>query len=269
MPEHCPVCGAEVIMSEDKKMTRCPNVNCPAQLRERLTHYASREALDIEGLGEKRAEQLIDAGLVASVADLYHLQKDQLVALERYAEKSAQNLLEEIEGSKETTLPRFLYALGIPQVGQHMSRVLAENFATLDALMEADEETLLAIDEIGPEVAHSIRGFFEEEQNRELIVALREVGLSLENPLAEERPQPLAGLTFVFTGELERWTRDEVQRYVERLGADATSSVSGNTDYVVAGPGAGSNLDEAQRRDVPVMDEEAFVAFVEERRGGA
>jgi DNA ligase (NAD+) len=268
MPERCPVCDAEIVMTEDKKQAYCPNPDCPAQLRESLTHYASREALDIEGLGKKHAQQLIDAGLVDSLASLYDLTAEELVALERFAEKSARNLLREIEASKETTLARFVYGLGVPLVGQHLARVLAQHYASLDDLMTASEEELEDVDEVGPQVAHSVAEFFEDERNRRLIAEIREAGLALENPAyrAEAGPQPLEGLTFVFTGELERWTRDEVQRFVERLGARATSGVSGETDYVVAGPGAGSKLDEAQERDIPVMDEEEFVDFVEERR---
>ncbi|MFP4394566.1 MAG: NAD-dependent DNA ligase LigA, partial [Anaerolineales bacterium] len=265
IPDHCPVCGAEVVMSDDKKIARCPNIDCPAQLRERLTHFASRAAMDIEGLGEKRAQQLIDAGLIEHVSDLYALseKKDDLLDLERYAEKSVQNLLDEIENSKEQTLPRFLYALGVPLVGEHIARVLAEHFDTLDDLMAAAEDDLQAIAEIGPEVARSVVTFFEQEENRAIIAEMRDAGLSLHNPHAEAGEQPLAGLTFVFTGKLDRWTRDEVQRHVERLGGRATSSVSGQTDYVVAGPGAGSKLDEARARDVPVLDEEEFVELVE------
>jgi DNA ligase (NAD+) len=265
MPDQCPVCGSEVVMSEDKKQTRCTNMNCPAQLRERVTHFASREAMDIEGLGEKRAEQLIDAGLVKRLSSLYELTKDDLLSLERFADKSAENLLREIEDSKEQTLPRFLYALGIPLVGEHMTRVLATHFKTLGDLMQASEEELQKIEEIGPQVAHSIVTFFSEDENQ-VIQEIREAGLTLGNPYAEEEAQPLEGLTFVFTGSLERWTRDEVKRFVEQLDGRATSSVSGETDYVVAGPGAGSKLDEAKEQGIPVMDEEEFVQFVEERR---
>lgn len=268
MPETCPVCGADVVMSADKKQTRCPNVSCPAQLRERVTHFASRAGMDIDGLGEKRAQQLIDAGLVEQLSDLYRLSKDDLLGLERYAEKSAQNLLDEIAASKEQTLARFLYALGVPLVGEHVTRVLARHYETLDDVMAASTEDLEAIHEIGPEVARAIVTFFGAERNRQVIGAMREAGLTLENPLyaGTEKAQPLDGLTFVFTGELERWTRDEVKRYVERLGGRATSSVSGETDYVVAGPGAGQKRDEARQRDVPVLDEEAFEALVEDRR---
>ena len=268
MPDECPVCGAEVVMSEDKKQTRCPNVNCPAQLQGRITHFASREALDIEGLGEKRAQQLIDAGLVERLSDLYALSKDDLLALDRYAEKSAQNLLREIEQSKEKSLARFLYGLGVPLVGEHVTRVLVRRYRTLDDLMAASQEELESIHEIGPQVAHNIVTFFEAEQNRRVIQEMREAGLELENPMfaGSGEAQPLAGLTFVFTGELERWTRDEVKRYVERLGGRATSGVSGETDYVVAGPGAGQKLEQARERDVPVLDEDEFVALVNDRR---
>lgn len=266
MPDTCPVCGGEVVMSEDKKMARCTNVNCPAQLREQIKHFASREAMDIEGLGDKRAQQLVEAGLVDSLEALYKLTKDDLLSLDQYGEKSAQNLLDEVEASKEQTLSRFLYALGIPQVGAHIARVLAQHFQTLDELMNASQETLLDIDEIGPEVANSVTTFFETGGNRDAIEAIRDAGLELENSLYRQGKQPLEGLTFVFTGELERWTRDEVKHYVERLGARASSSVSGVTDYVVAGPGAGSKLDEAKEHNIPILDEAAFVELVEEKR---
>ncbi len=266
MPETCPVCGTEVVMSEDKQLTRCPNANCPAQVRERLTHFADREAMDIEGLGEKMAEKLIAGEHVERLSDLYGLTQKELLALEGFAETSAQNLLDEIEASKETTLARFLYALGIFRVGQHVARVVAQHFATLDDLRAAGREDLKAIEGIGPEVAESIVSFFEREENREMLAEMREAGLTLDNPLAKEGAQPLEGLTFVFTGSLDRWTRDEVQRYVERLGGRATTSVSGNTDYLVRGPGAGSKVDEARDEGVPIMDEEEFVNFVEERQ---
>ena len=267
IPRQCPVCGGEVLMSEDKKQARCTNLNCPARLRESVTHYASREAMDIEGLGEKRAEQLIEVGLIDHLSDIYRLSKDDLVPLERFADKSAQNLLDEIAGSKEATLDRFIYAIGIPLVGQHVSQILARTYRTFDELMVASQEELEAIDDIGPQVARGIVTFFENEQNREVVQEIREAGLTLSNPLyrAEEEELPLEGLTFVFTGSLDRWTRDEVKQYVERLGGRATSSVSGETDYVVAGPGAGSKLDKARERGVRVMDEDDFVSFVEER----
>jgi DNA ligase (NAD+) len=266
IPDACPVCGADIVLSDDKKQAFCTGgMACPAQLRGRLTHYASREAMDIEGLGEKRAVQLIDAGLIERISDLYALEKDDLLELERFADTSAQNLLDEIAASLEQDLDRFLYALGIPLVGVHVARLLATHLGALDAIMEATEEDLQAIGDIGPEVAHSIVTFFEDEQNRAVIEAIREAGLVLSNPYREAE-QPLEGLTFVFTGSLDQWTRDEVERLVERLGGRATSSVSGKTDYVVAGSGAGQKRDDAEARDVPVLDEEAFAELLEARR---
>ncbi len=268
IPDRCPVCEGEVVMSDDEKQAHCTNVNCPARLRESVTHYASREGMDIKGLGEKRAEQLIEAGLIERVSDLYELTKDDLVSLERFADKSACNLLDEIEDSKQQTLDRFIYAMGIPLVGQHVAQVLARKYETLDDVMGASKKELESVPDVGPEVARGVVAFFENERNREVIEAIRNAGLTLNNPLyrAGEEGGPLAGLTFVFTGSLERWTRDEVKRYVERRGGRATSSVSGETAYVVAGPGAGSKLEEARQRGIPVMDEGEFVDFVEERR---
>lgn len=268
IPGECPVCGGEVVVSADKRQAHCTNVSCPARIRESLTHYASREGMDVEGLGEKRAEQLIDAGLVMNLSDIYKLSHEELVSLERFADQSAQNLLDEIEDSKEQTLDRFVYAIGIPLVGQHGAQVLARNFETLDALMEASEEDLEKIRDIGPKVANAIVAFFEDKSNRETIDETRKAGLKLSNPLYTrgDEERPLEGLTFVFTGRLERWTRDEVKRYVEQLGGRATSSVSGETDYVVAGASAGSKLDEAREQDIPTMDEAEFVGFVEGRR---
>ncbi len=265
IPDACPVCGAEVVLSDDKKQAFCTGgMTCPAQFRERLKHYASRTATDIEGLGDKRAEQLIDAGLIEDISDLYRIEKADLLALERYADKSAQNLLDEIAASLKQDLDRFVYALGIPLVGSATARLLAQHFATLDALMGADEAALTAIDDIGPEVAHSIVAFFEDDDNRRVIDDIRDAGLTLTNPYAADEA-PLEGLTFVFTGSLDDWTRSAVQRFVEQHGANATSSVSGNTDYVVAGPGAGSKRDEAEERDIPVLDENAFHELLQER----
>jgi DNA ligase (NAD+) len=265
MPDRCPVCGAQTVTSEDKKMTRCPNMNCPAQLQERIKHFASRGGMYIEGLGEKRVEQLYEAGLVKRIHALYHLTKDDLLSLTRYADKSAENLLKEIEQSKQQSMERFLYALGIPLIGEHLARVLAQNYKNLDDLIEASREELQEINEIGPEVANSITTFFKDERNRQEIAKILEAGLKLSNPLytAEEKQRPLQDLTFVFTGTLKRWTRDEVKRMVEQLGGRAVSSVSRETDYVVAGPGAGSKLDRAKKLNIPVLNEEQFAKLVE------
>ncbi|MGV9104135.1 MAG: NAD-dependent DNA ligase LigA [Candidatus Thorarchaeota archaeon] len=264
MPDSCPVCGADVFMSEDKKTARCTNISCPAQVRERLTHFASREAMDIEGVGEKRAEQLIEAGLLDGFQSLYSLTLEDLTQLERFAEKSASNLLNEIEESKEQPLHRFIHALGIPLVGVHVAQLLAQNYRTLDDLMDAEAEDLLSIEGIGAEVANSVTAFFDEDENREAIEAVRESGLTLENPLYGEAKKPLQGLTFVFTGALDEFTRTEAKELVTRLGGRATSSVSGVTDYVVAGPGAGSKLDKAKELGVPIIDEEEFISMTEQ-----
>ncbi len=263
IPDKCPVCGADVAMSADKKQAICTNPRGDAQLREALSHYASRGAMDIEGLGGKRAEQLIEAGLVSDLADLYELRTEDLEQLEGFARKSAQKLVDQIQSRRKTTLQRFLYALGIPQVGSHVATVLARHFDTLDELMEASADDLLAINEIGPHIARSVVSFFGEDENRRMLASLRDAGIELTNPLAEPTSQPLEDQTFVFTGALDRWTREEAQRLVERLGAQASSSVSGNTDYVVAGPGAGQKLDEARDREIPVLDEAAFIDLLE------
>lgn len=259
LPEACPVCGAEVALSDDKKQAFCTGgLTCPAQLRERIKHYASREAMDIEGLGDKRAEQLINTGLIEQLSDLYRLTKDDLLQLERYADKSAQNLLDALEETLEQELDRFVYALGIPLVGTATARQLARRFTTIDDLMAADEEELQSIEDIGPEVARSIVAFFEDGDNRHVLRDIRAAGLSLSNPYAEQE-QALEDLTFVFTGQLDRWTRGDAQRLVEQHGARATSSVSAQTDYVVAGPGAGQKRDDAEALGVTVLDEEGFV----------
>jgi len=265
LPENCPVCGASVVISEDKKQAHCTNINCPAQIRQRIEHFASHSAMDIDGLGEKISAQLFERELVKNLPDLYELTKEDLLSLDGFAEKSAANLLEEIEASKEQTLARFLVALSIPQVGEHMARLLAEHFTDLEALIGASREDLEVLDEVGPVLAKSVVTFFSQPQNRKAIREMKSAGLALTNPLAGAQQGALAGLTFVFTGRLERWTRDEVKQLVERQGGRATSSVSGETDYVVAGPGHGSKLDEAEVHDVPIMDEDQFFDFLEKR----
>lgn len=265
LPETCPVCGADVVLSDDKKQAFCTGgMTCPAQLREQLKHYASREAMDIEGLGDKRAKQLIDAGLIDRLSDLYALEKDDLLALERYADTSAQSLIGEIEHSLEQDLDRFIYALGIPLVGTATARRLARHFSTLDKLRDASEEQLQTIDDVGPEVARSIARFFADDDNRHVIGEIQDAGLSLSNPYAEGA-HPLQGLTVVFTGTLDRWTRDDVQQLVEHHGGRATSSVSGETDYLIAGPGAGQKRDAAEDHGVPVLTEEDFLDLLDER----
>ncbi|MGC9529111.1 MAG: NAD-dependent DNA ligase LigA [Candidatus Bipolaricaulaceae bacterium] len=266
MPDHCPVCGGKVVTSEDKKSTRCTNMNCPAQLRERIMHFASRGGMDIEGLGEKRVQQLLEAGLVDRISSLYHLRKQDLLSLERFADKSAENLLQQLEASKRPTLDRFLYALGIPLVGEHVARVLAARFPDLDRLRGASKEELMEIHEIGPEVADSIVTFFSQEENQRVIRELLDAGVELSNPLFTGRgPRPLEGVTVVFTGSLRRWTRDEATRLVEQFGGRAATSVSGETDFVVAGPGAGAKLARARELGIEVLDEDDFLRLLQDR----
>ncbi len=258
MPKNCPVCDTEIIMSDDKKQAKCPNLSCPAQLRGRLTHYASRQAMDIEGLGGKVAEQLIDEGLIKRISDLYKLTKEELIDLERFAEKSADNLITEINESKNTTLPRFLYALGIPLVGQHIAEVLAEHFENLEAIENAAEGELENIHEIGPEVTRSVTQFFAHKENQKVLTELKEAGFKIENPYAGQQEKPLEGLKFVFTGALDSFTRDEAKKAVQRLGGRATSSVSSETDYIVAGKDPGSKLEKARDEGVEILDEGTF-----------
>lgn len=266
MPGKCPVCGSEVVMSEDKKRAYCPNTACDAQLQERVKHFASREAMDIRGLGTKLVEQLADANLVERPSSVYHLDKKDLTSLERIGAKSADKLLREIEKSKDKPLSRFLYGLGIPLAGERTVRVLTENFASLDELMKASEGDLREIEEIGPALAESIATFFAEEDNRQTIEEMREAGLTLPNPDREGGAAgPLKGLSIVFTGRLERWSRSEAESLAKSLGGRTLSNVSGSTDYVVAGPDAGSKLEEAKERDILVMSEKDFVGFLEER----
>jgi DNA ligase (NAD+) len=265
MPKKCPVCGSEVVMSEDKKRAFCPNTACPAQVRERLKHFASREAMDIQGLGEKLVEQLADAGFIERPSSIYRLSKEDLLSLERVGEKTADNLLREIEASKGKPLSRFLYGLGIPLVGEHLVRVLTRHFASIGDLMRASEEELRKVAEIGPAAASSIVTFFADEENRRTIEEMREAGLELPNPDRSGEGGPLKDLSIVFTGRLGRWSRNEAESLVESLGGRASSNVSANTDYVVVGPDAGSKLDEARERGVPVMDEEEFANLLQER----
>ncbi len=266
IPKKCPACNTRVIVSKDKKQARCPNLSCPAQLRGRLTHYASRLAMDIEGLGEKVAEKLVEEQLITSFSDLYKLKKEDLVPLENFAEKSANNLISEIKQSKTATLPNFLYALGIPLVGQHIAEVLSRHFNTLKEIRKASKEDLEKINEIGPEVAESINQFFSDEDNQETIAELKKAGLELENPHAQEKESPLEGIKFVFTGTLKEWSRNEAKNLVENMGGRSTDSVSSETDYLVKGKNPGSKLDAAKERGVKIINEKGFKDFIENYR---
>ncbi len=267
MPGKCPVCGADVI--KEGPIARCIGVACRAQLKERIKHFASLRALNIEGLGEKVIEQLVDREMVADPADLFFLSKRALARLERMGEKSAQNVLDALDRSRHTSFARLLHALGIRHVGEHTASLLAEQFHDMDALRNAAYEDLTAIPEIGPEVAKSILLFFAQESTKELLGKLERAGVEYETKAAAAAaaaPAPaLKGKTFVFTGRISR-PREEVRDLVERLGGRVASSVSKRTDYVVAGDDPGSKYEQAQKLGVQILDEQAFRALVE---GGA
>lgn len=262
MPDRCPVCGSAV--AREGAYYYCTGqAACPAQLRGALEHFASKSALNIDGLGEKTIQQLVEAGLVRNLADLYTLSKEQLLPLEGFADRSASLLIDAIARSKRAPLDRFLVGLGIRQVGQHIAQVLARHFGSLDAIMAADRATFESVHEIGPEIAASLESFFREEHNRQAIARLRQLGVVIVD--APTKPAGLHGLdgkTFVFTGGLERYTREEAKRRVEALGGRVASSVSKKTDYVVAGADAGSKLDQATRLGIRIVTEEEFIAIV-------
>jgi DNA ligase (NAD+) len=257
MPGRCPACGAEVV--REGAYVLCPaGLSCPAQIVGRIIHYASREGLDIENLGEKTAKQLYEKNLVESVADIYRLSVDDLRNLEGFAEKSAIKLHEAVEKSKSPQLDRFLYALGIRHVGGRMAQVLAREFGSLENLRKAKRSELERIPEVGPEIAESVADFFSRSENKKVLDDLQAAGLEIKSMPKKEREMPLKGKTFVFTGNLESYTREEAKRKVEELGGRATSSVSGETDFVVAGADPGSKLDEARKREVEILDEKEF-----------
>lgn len=264
-PGSCPVCHTEVYRPEGEAVARCPNLTCPAVARGAVKHFVSREAMDIEGLGDKVVDQLFDEGMVETMADLYDLTYEQVENLDRFAEKSARNLIENLEKSKDAPFHKVLFGLGLRHVGQHVARVLAEAFGSVEKLAGADEETLTAVHEIGPQVAESVRHFFSDENNIRLIERLRKAGLTFEtedtNNSAE---QPLAGKTIVFTGSLSRLTRGEAKELAQKFGGRASGSVSKKTDLVVAGPGAGSKLQKAEELGIETISEDEFIAMLPE-----
>jgi DNA ligase (NAD+) len=253
MPEKCPVCGTKVVRTEGEVDYRCVNANCPAKLRETILHFASRGVMNIDGMGEALVNQLSDRGLVKDVADIYKLTKADLLSLERMGDKSAQNVLDEIEASKKLPLERVIYGLGMRFVGERTAQFLAEHFGSMDALMNAGEEELQQVNEVGPRIAQSIAEFFQEKKNRELVEELRKAGLTFTGT-RKERGTKLAGKTFVLTGTLTR-PRDLVKKMIEDAGGRVAGSVSKKTDYVVAGTDAGSKLDKAKELGVSVIGE--------------
>jgi DNA ligase (NAD+) len=265
MPANCPVCGSPIVRPEEEAVARCSGgwIKCAAQRKGGLLHFVSRRAMDIEGLGEQLVEQLVDRGLVTTPADFYKLGLVMLAELDRMAEKSAQNLLNALEKSKSTTLARFIYALGIRHVGESTAKSLARHFGTLDALLEASEEQILVVDDIGPVVAQSILGFLADPLNRELIEQLRASGIHWEESEPERGNLTLAGKTFVLTGTLPTLKRDEAASMIEAAGGKVAGSVSKKTSYVVAGDDAGSKLAKAQELGVAIIDETELLTLLE------
>jgi DNA ligase (NAD+) len=264
MPEHCPVCGGNVVRTPGEADHRCVNANCPAKLQGTILHFASRHVMNIDGLGDVLVNQLTERGLVKNVADLYKLTKDDLLRLERMGEKSAENVLAEIEASKKLPLERVIYGLGIRFVGERTAQFLAEHFGALDAIMNASAEELEEVNEVGPRIAESIVEFFADEHNRKLVGDLRKAGLTFTGQ-KKEKGTKLAGKTFVLTGTLVRHTRDEAKKMIEDAGGRVSGSVSKKTDYVVAGSDAGSKLDKARELGVSVIGEEELEGLVGHR----
>ena len=262
-PEDCPVCGAPVEHSTGEADHRCVNAACPARVAESLLHFASRGVMNIEGLGEAVVEQLLARGLVRSVADLYALTTEQLLSLERIGQKTADTLLAEIAKSRSAPLPRVIYGLGIPFVGERTAEQLAEEFGSMDLLVEANEQQLQAVNDVGPRVSAAILAFFSEAPNRAIVEALRAAGLQF-TATRRERTAEFAGLTFVLTGTLPTLTREQAKQRIENAGGKVSGAVSKKTSYVVAGEEAGSKLEKAQELGLPVLDEAALLALLAE-----
>lgn len=264
MPDRCPVCGAEVIRPSGEAMHRCTNMACPAQALERLKHFVSRGAMDIEGIGEKLCTALFEQGLVKNVADFYYLTQEQLLQVERMGEKSVSNIMNSIAASKDRPLGRLVFGLGIEHVGSETANLLARRFLTMDRLVQATEEELTAIPSIGPRIAESVRAFFRQPQNLEIIERLRKAGVRMDQgPEAQSAAgSPLAGKIFVLTGKLESLTREQAEERIRSLGGTAASSVSKKTSFVVVGADPGSKLEKARALGVPVLTEAQFLEFI-------
>ncbi len=267
VPERCPVCKSDILRIEGEPVVRCSSgLYCPAQRKGAIKHFASRAAMDVEGLGDKLVDQLVEQGLITCVKDLYHLKKEQLVALERMGEKSAENLLAALEESKKTTFARFIYALGIREVGKATATALAEHFQDLDSLMQTDSERLQEVPDIGPVTAQNITTFFNQEHNREVIMELRKVGIVWKKK-TESVKQHLAGKIYVFTGRLEKYSRTQAASRLKALGAKVTGNVSKKTTAVIAGDDPGANLTKARELGVTVYDEKDLLTLLQGEQG--
>ncbi len=264
MPKHCPVCGGEIVREEGEAASRCINTNCPARLKESVLHFAARGVMDIDGMGDVLVDQLVRRGMVKSVADIYDLTLDQMLELDRIGKKSAEKVLQNIDRSRKQPLPRVLNGLGIPFVGERTAQILAETFGSLDAIADANEETLQEAEEVGPKVSESIRQFFHERRNRELVERLRKAGLTFEHAVKKKKTAgPLAGKVFVLTGTFPNLAREDAKARIEAAGGKVTGSVSKKTDYVVAGADPGSKLDKAGSLGVPVIGEPELLTLLQ------
>lgn len=265
-PQKCPQCDTPVVRAEGEVATRCPNVTCPGRNREGIFHFVSRGAMDIEGLGPAVVTQLLDTGLINDAADLYNLKYQDVVKLERFADKSAQNLLNAIEQSKQRSLSQLIFALGIRHVGQTAAKKLADHFNSLEALMVASQEELLTVPEIGPKMAESVIHWFSQPNNKNFVNRLVEAGINTKNDETKSlAPMPLTGKTFILTGTLSEFTRQQAQQAIEDLGGKVTSSVSKKTDYVVAGDNPGSKYNKAEKLGVLILDEVAFKILLQKQ----
>jgi DNA ligase (NAD+) len=267
IPDACPVCGSKVVREEGEVAVRCVGLNCPAQVQERIRHFTSRDAMDIEGLGEKNVELLYSKGLIKHFVDMYRLEKEDLLNLPRFAEKSAQNLINAIEKSKHTTLSKFLYALGILHVGEYAAKLLAKNFKNLEDLYNITPEKIMSIRQMGEKIAGSVTGFFNDRENLKTLEALKSLGVRITNPDFESRDTKklaLKGMTFVITGTLPK-PRSEVERLIESLGGHASSSVSKSTNYLVVGEEPGSKLQKAKSLGVKTISYEELLELMDRR----
>jgi DNA ligase (NAD+) len=263
MPTHCPVCHSTIVREEGEAASRCINTNCPARLKESILHFASRGVMNIDGIGYALVDQLVDQGLVKSVADIYDLTVDKLLTLERMGEKSAGNIIRNIDNSKKNPLPRVLTALGIRFVGERTAVFLAEAFGGMDAIAKASLEQLQQAEEVGPKVADGVFQFFQEPHNRKLIERLRAAGLQFEYQSTRPKAGALHGLTFVLTGTLPNLSREEAKSRIEAAGGKVTGTVSKKTDYVVAGSDAGSKLDKAHKLEIKVLTEQQLLDLIQ------
>lgn len=267
MPSRCPECGAEAVRLPGEAAYRCTNsTGCPAQIKRSIEHFASRDAMDIRGLGPAIVSLLISHGLIKDAADLYYLKREDLIPLERMGEKSAANLLSAIEGSKRRPLDRVIYALGIPFVGSRTASLLADAFGSMGELEKATYEDLIKVPEIGDKIAESILAFFRQEQTKALISRLKAAGVNMEAKKKEEGPKPLEGLTFVLTGTLEKYTRQQATELIEKLGGKVTGSVSKKTDYVIVGKDPGSKYEKALNLGIKILNEDEFEELIEKGR---